>query len=87
MPPLRDRLEDLPDLVGYGITRLSRRLGVAAPVVSEEFLSALASHRWPGNVRELFNVLERVIVARAGERLRAVDLAGVLESGLLGPLA
>ncbi len=78
MPPLRHRLEDLPELVDSGITRLSRRLSVAAPVVSNEFLSALALHGWPGNVRELLNVLERVVVARTGERLRAVDVADAL---------
>ncbi len=83
MPPLRERLEDLPELVGNVITRLCRRLSVANPIVTEEFLSALASHRWPGNVRELLNVLERVVVARPGERLRAVDLAGVLADDLL----
>jgi len=82
MPPLRDRLEDLPELVADGIPRLSRRLGLAAPIVSDEFLTALAAHRWPGNVRELLNALERVVVARTGERLRAIDLADVLDEDL-----
>ena len=78
IPPLRERLEDLPALVCEGLARLGRRLGVAPPLVTEEFLVCLHHHAWPGNVRELLNVLERLVVARRGERLRPRDLEACL---------
>ena len=60
LPPLRDRLEDLPDLVVALRRRIVRRsgccLGAPTPAAHEE----LARHAWPGNVRELLNLLERV---------------------------
>jgi transcriptional regulator with GAF, ATPase, and Fis domain len=81
VPPLRERPEDLPELVADGFARLSRRLGREAPKVTDGFLSSLATHSWPGNVRELLNVLERLIVARPGAELRGEDLAAVLWEG------
>jgi DNA-binding NtrC family response regulator len=62
IPPLRERLDDLALLVESGLERLSERLGVPRPRVSEGFLGQLGSYSWPGNVRELMNVLERVLV-------------------------
>src|ERR1700690_865972 len=65
LPPLRDRLADLPLLVEHTV----RNLGViddqtAAVVRSPEFLSGLALHNWPGNIRELRNYLERCVALR-----------------------
>jgi DNA-binding NtrC family response regulator len=62
LPPLRERLDDLALLVESGLERLSERLGVPRPRVSEGFLDHLGGYAWPGNVRELMNVLERVLV-------------------------
>ncbi len=62
MPPLRDRLEDLPHLVRFLLPRLATRIGTGAPPVAEALLSDFARHDWPGNVRELMNVLERFLV-------------------------
>src|SRR5262245_18038160 len=53
LPPLRDRIDDLPLLV----PRLLRDLGREDPIVPESTLAALAAHSWPGNIRELKNVL------------------------------
>jgi len=83
MPALRERAEDLPDLVLEAIDRLATRLGVARPVPSEGFLAALAAYPWPGNVRELLNLLERVVVVKPGRQLQAGDLAGLLQDDLL----
>lgn len=62
MPPLRDRPEDLPNLVQILLQRLASRLRVGVPAVPEALMSELARHEWPGNVRELANVLERFLV-------------------------
>jgi DNA-binding NtrC family response regulator len=62
IPPLRDRIEDLPALVRHGWAELARRTGSRA-VLSPGAFGLLASYDWPGNVRELQNVLASVMVA------------------------
>jgi DNA-binding NtrC family response regulator len=79
LPPLRERTEDLPALVGEGLETLAARLGLLPPHPTPEFLARLAEHSWRGNVRELMNVLERLLVRRAGGMLSAADLDGMLE--------
>ena len=79
VPPLRDRLDDLPELVEYALRRTSQQLGRRPPSVTADFLSDLRRHSWPGNVRELLNVIEQVIVCSPPGRpiLRASDLIGL----------
>jgi transcriptional regulator with GAF, ATPase, and Fis domain len=78
VPPLRNRREDIPELVESFLRQARER--DAAPVVlglSQEALASLMAHDWPGNVRELRNVLDRAIyIARATDeaKLRLVDL-------------
>ncbi|MCK9380720.1 MAG: sigma-54 dependent transcriptional regulator [Sulfuritalea sp.] len=62
MPPLRDRLEDLPDLVDYFIGQLAPRLGVTELVRDAAALARLTRYGWPGNVRELKNLIERSLI-------------------------
>jgi transcriptional regulator with GAF, ATPase, and Fis domain len=65
VPPLRDRPEDVPQLVTFFVDRFSRKLGRRIEAVSQETLERLRRYPWPGNVRELQNVIERgVILAR-----------------------
>src|SRR6267378_4125336 len=59
VPPLRDRLEDIPPLAASFLIRLSRRDRIAVRGVRAEAWTVLAGHSWPGNVRELMGVLER----------------------------
>jgi two-component system NtrC family response regulator len=66
LPPLREHLEDLPDVVAHHVNRLCSRYKVRPKSCAPDLLDALASYHWPGNVRELVNVLERTI-ASAGE--------------------
>ena len=82
IPPLRERLSDIPLLVQAGLQRLSQLLGVAQPRVSAEFYAHLADHSWPGNVRELMNLIERCLVQRRVDILEVGDLEGLLESPL-----
>jgi len=67
LPPLRDRSEDIPELLLDHMARLCRRYGMGTKGFSPDFLAALRSHNWPGNVRELFNAVERALVAAQNE--------------------
>jgi DNA-binding NtrC family response regulator len=74
LPPLRDRVEDLPALVDRFLTQLAERLGKKKALISPEALATLARHAWPGNVRELRNVVERAAVLASGDRIESGDL-------------
>ena len=67
VPPLRDRLADLPVLAEHLLTRCAEDLHRPTPVLSRDAMDALLAHPWPGNVRELENALTRaVVVATSG---------------------
>ncbi len=78
MPPLRERLEDIPLLVDVILRPLSKEMGRPAPPVSTRALRKLESYAWPGNVRELRNVLERAMLTMTAKEIRSEDL--LLES-------
>jgi two-component system response regulator PilR (NtrC family) len=75
LPPLRERLDDLPLLVGHFSTK--DRPGSAPPVLDDGAWRALASHPWPGNVRELENVITRLVFT-CGQAICAQDVLGLL---------
>ena len=79
LPPLRERLEDVPAIVEHGLREVARRLGRGVPTTSPSLHRALCDYEWPGNVRELVNVLERLLVRHPGDRLDATALVGSLE--------
>jgi DNA-binding NtrC family response regulator len=62
VPPLRERLDDLEELVKYFAARVAESEGMSAPGISGGFIDKLKTHRWPGNVRELENLIERLMV-------------------------
>jgi len=62
IPPLRERLDDLPSLVNHFIRKARPQTPVEAAVVDSEVLAVLSAHRWPGNIRELANVIEHALV-------------------------
>jgi DNA-binding NtrC family response regulator len=74
VPPLRERREDIPDLVDSFLDELSRANAVPRKSVAPEALEALAAYAWPGNVRELKNVLESLLVSSPGDRIGSGDL-------------
>ncbi|HNY26827.1 MAG TPA: sigma-54 dependent transcriptional regulator [Candidatus Sumerlaeota bacterium] len=67
-PPLRERIEDLPEIVAYHIPRLCERHGLPLKTPSPSFLEALCALRWPGNVRELIGALETALIAARDSR-------------------
>jgi transcriptional regulator with PAS, ATPase and Fis domain len=62
VPPLRERIEDIPELIESHIDYLGRRIGCTVSGISEEALNALCRYSWPGNVRELINIIERAML-------------------------
>jgi len=76
MPPLRNRVADIPLLVEYFIERYGKRLGRKFKAIDARSLKAFQTYDWPGNVRELQNVIERAVILSEGETL-AVDQASL----------
>ena len=73
VPPLRDRREDIPSLVGH-FAAAATSLGIPARAFSDAAVRALAAHDWPGNVRELRNVVQRAMVLAEGDEVLPIDL-------------
>ena len=69
IPPLRARREDIPLLVNYFVSKLSREMGRQIKTVPSRTMEVLTNHPWRGNVRELANFLERAVVLSQGEEL------------------
>jgi len=72
MPPLRERVADIPLLVEYFIDRFGKRAGKKFRTIDKRFLTAFQEYGWPGNVRELQNVIERAVILSEDGKL-AVD--------------
>lgn len=63
LPLLKDRIEDIRELVAYFISKLCQRYGLETKGVSQDFIDALTNHDWPGNVRELLQTIEQVFTS------------------------
>jgi transcriptional regulator with PAS, ATPase and Fis domain len=74
IPPLRERIEDLPELARALLRRSAARLKCPLPLISPEALQVLARHSWPGNVRELEHCLERALILSRGSVVRPEHL-------------
>ena len=74
IPPLRERVDDIPLLVAHYIQVYSSSHRMPAPQLSTAAMDALIAHRWPGNVRELKNVVERLVLKAVGQVVRPSDL-------------
>ena len=70
LPPLRDRLEDIPPLIRHFIQLINQRLDTEKTDFSPAAMKALMSHSWPGNVRELENTIERSMVMSDGPTIK-----------------
>lgn len=74
IPPLRDRIEDIPSFVKFFIDKLNYKLNKNINGTEIEFISELMNYQWPGNVRELQNVMERAMNLCKGDILTIQDL-------------
>src|SRR5262249_3779420 len=81
LPPLRERLEDVPLLTAQLVQRHATALGVGPVDFSSEAIEKMISYEWPGNIRELENVIQRALVGRTGEIISAGDIE--LQNGRL----
>ena len=73
VPPLRERVSDIPLLVDFYMDKISKRLGKTIENVPTNVMDNGQNYHWPGNVRELENVLERAVLNSSGTKLRLVD--------------
>lgn len=74
LPPLRDRREDIPNLIEYFVQRYARRAGCAEKQFNEHALDLLCAYSWPGNIRELENTVYRCLVLSEDARIESADL-------------
>ncbi len=84
VPPLRDHLEDLPELMDYQVDRICRLEQLDTPEIDGAFIERLKGYGWPGNVRELENLLERILIINRPQKLEEKHLFE--ESSLSAPL-
>lgn len=77
LPPLRERLEDIPALVGYFIQKYNREMGRSVQGATPAAIHLLKSYHWPGNIRQLRNAVERAMLFADGD---------MLDEGHFGPL-
>jgi two-component system nitrogen regulation response regulator NtrX len=78
VPPLRERREDIPELVAHFASQLGGRAGIVAKPFSEEAVRRLIARSWPGNVRELRNGVERLLILSTGRTITAGDVERLL---------
>lgn len=69
LPPLRERTNDLPELVQFFLQQLSRKMGKTINTIHREALDILMNYQFPGNIRELKNIMERAVIICRGEEL------------------
>jgi transcriptional regulator with GAF, ATPase, and Fis domain len=73
VPPLRERIGDIPILVTHLVRQLSQKLGKTIESIGYDSMAKLKNYPWPGNVRELRNVIERAVIITQGPKLRLID--------------
>ena len=78
LPPLRERLDDIPLLVEHFVTLQNQRLGTDVDGVTDEAMETLQNYHWPGNVRELHNCIERGVVMASGPHIDHPDLPAAI---------
>jgi len=74
LPTLRERKEDIPELVGFFLNKLNPKRGMNVLGLEPKAMQALIKYDWPGNIRELENVIERTMLFCNGENILLSDL-------------
>ena len=78
VPPLRERPEDIPELVAYFAEQLARSAGIPGRKFAGEAMRRLQSRAWPGNIRELRNAVERVLILASGKTVTGSDIESLV---------
>ncbi len=80
VPSLRERREDIPELIGHFLGQLGGRAGIVPKTFSEEAVRRLQARSWPGNVRELRNAVERLLILSIGKTITGGDVDRLLSA-------
>ncbi len=81
VPPLRERSEDIPELVDHFNRRFSAEYGKKPKTFAKDAMEVLQNHIWLGNVRELKNIIERIVIMESGQKVTAADMPKLDSSG------
>jgi nitrogen regulation protein NR(I) len=81
LPPLRERVEDIPLLVDYFLTRYAAELDMSNPGIAKDTLGILRNHSWPGNVRELANAIQKALIFNRGAPIQPQDILQAAAAG------
>ena len=84
IPSLRDRLDDVPELVDFMLQRISKEGSAKVVHVSKEAMQVLSRYDWPGNVRELENTVQRSVVIAQGDTILKKDLPAEILAAVEG---
>jgi len=79
LPPLRERIQDIPALTEFFVEKFAAQLNKPIDVIPDEVMAVLQSHDWPGNIRELQNFIERAVLFSPGSVLRLPNLNDALK--------
>jgi transcriptional regulator with GAF, ATPase, and Fis domain len=74
VPPLRDRIEDIPELIQHFLGQVAQKCGKVVTQIDDDALALLKGHRWPGNIRELENIIARAVVVAEATTLSIQEL-------------
>jgi DNA-binding NtrC family response regulator len=80
LPPLRERKEDIPVLIGFFIEKFNKKLDRSVKYIDEKVTNLLIQYSWPGNIRELENLVERMILMARGDTIVFADLPSELKT-------
>ncbi|MDD4570462.1 MAG: helix-turn-helix domain-containing protein, partial [Tepidanaerobacteraceae bacterium] len=82
LPPLRERQDDIPLLIERLLEKICRTTNKAQPIISDKVLKIFSCYHWPGNVRELENILQRLVVLKAGSCVYPEDIGEIKEKSI-----
>jgi nitrogen regulation protein NR(I) len=81
LPPLRERLDDIPLLADYFLSRLTKEMRLDNPGMSEAAKTVFNDYNWPGNVRELANTIQKALIFSRGGPIRKKDISQAIRDG------
>jgi two-component system response regulator HydG len=84
LPPLRERREDVPQLVRHFVTRYAQQMDKPSPSVAEDLMTSLMHYDWPGNVRQLMNVVQNMVIMTEGNTIEPRHLPPELSQDMPG---